>query len=129
MENKVNSAPTEGNFASINDKIAALETNKANKTELTGINNDIIKNTTNIDTNANNISTNKTNIQNLSTNKLDVSTFNDLEIRVASLEDDTTIEDLTTQIEECQKKISEIFTEIEAIKGRLDVLETSASSK
>lgn len=129
MENKVNSAPTEGNFASINDKIATLETNKANKTELTEINDNIAKNTTNIATNTNNISTNTTNIQNLLTNKLDVSIFNDLETRVTSLENDTTIEGLTTQIGELQKQIREILTEIEAIKGRLNVLETPASSK
>lgn len=129
MREKVNSAPTDANFSAINNSIDALRENKADKTELTEINNKISLNINSISTNTTNISNNTTSIQNLSDNKLDISAFEALNNRVAELEEDTTMEGLTTKIGELQEQIREILTDIEAIKGRLDTLETPSASE
>lgn len=124
MREKVNSAPTDANFSAINNHIDELRENKADKSQLTEISDSIKSNAANISTNATNISANATNIQNLSTNKLDITIFDVLENRVVQLEEDTTTNNLTTQIEELQEQIRGILTEMEAIKGRLSALET-----
>ena len=128
MENKVNSAPTDANFASINDKVALLETNKVDKSQLEEINYNISRNANQIDTNKDDISNIKVNINSLTMNKLDANLFQDLNNRVAMLEEDTTTEGLTTQLEELQKSINDILAEMEVIKSRLSTLENTSTA-
>lgn len=122
MENKVNSAPTEGNFASINDKIAALETNKADKTELQAINSNYETLTGNFTQLGEDINNNSNNITLLTQTKTNQTDFNELVSRVTTLEGDTTTEGLTSQIEELQGSIRDILADLEVIKADIAAL-------
>ena len=122
MENKVNSTQTDANIADINRRISLLETEKVDQSELdkTNLNVSLLDN--DLNDLSNTISGHTTSINNLSENKVEKLVFDELVSRVAALEEDTTTEGLTSQIEELQGSIRDILTDLEVIKADIAAL-------